>query len=81
MTTSPSCARGAHTILVLSGCSCSPASAILSSRAARTSLACRSVAQVHHSVVGEALERDGRELAFQPRVERVVHEQVGEHGR
>jgi len=36
---------------------------------------------VHHSVVGEALERDGRELAFQPRVERVVHEQVGEHGR
>jgi hypothetical protein len=35
---------------------------------------------VHHSVVGIAFEFDGRELALQPLVERVVHEQVSEHG-
>jgi hypothetical protein len=35
---------------------------------------------VHHSVVGVALERHGRELPLQPFVERIVHEQVGEHG-
>jgi hypothetical protein len=35
---------------------------------------------VHHSVIGVTFERDRRELPFQPRVERVVHEQVGEHG-
>jgi hypothetical protein len=35
---------------------------------------------VHHGVIGIPLEFHGQELAFQPLVERVVHEQVGEHG-
>lgn len=35
---------------------------------------------VHHRVIGVALELNGRELSFQPLVEHVVHEQVGEHG-
>ena len=34
---------------------------------------------VHHGVVGVTLELDRRELPFEPFVERVVHEQVGEH--
>lgn len=35
---------------------------------------------VHHGVVGIALEFDHRELPFQPHVERVMHEEIGEHG-
>jgi hypothetical protein len=35
---------------------------------------------VDHRVVGEPLELHGRELAFQPGVEGVMHEQVGQHG-
>ena len=36
---------------------------------------------VHHRIVGIALELHGRELAPQPRVQRVLHEQVGQDGR
>jgi hypothetical protein len=35
---------------------------------------------VHHGVVGVALELHGRELTLQPLVERIVHEQVRQHG-
>jgi hypothetical protein len=35
---------------------------------------------VHHGVVGEALELHSGELARQPGVQRVVHEQVRQHG-
>jgi hypothetical protein len=35
---------------------------------------------VHHGIVGVTFEFDRRELPFQPFIERVVHEQVGEHG-
>ena len=35
---------------------------------------------VHHRVVGIALELHGRELALQPRIERVVQEQVRQYG-
>jgi hypothetical protein len=35
---------------------------------------------VHHGVIGVPFEFDRRELPFQPLVERIMHEQVGEHG-
>ena len=39
------------------------------------------VHEVHRHVVGVALERHSRVSAGQPHVERVVHEQVRQHGR
>ena len=35
---------------------------------------------VHHSVVGVTFEFHGRELPFQPFVERIMHEEVREDG-
>ena len=35
---------------------------------------------VHHRIVCVALEHDRRELLRQPPIERVMHEQVREHG-
>ena len=36
---------------------------------------------VDHRVIHVALEPDGRELPGQPGIERVVQEQIGDHGR
>ena len=69
-----------YTILVLSGCSRSPTSAIRSSSAASTCSGLPLGRAMHHGVISVALELHSRELALQPRIERIVHEQVSEHG-
>ena len=35
---------------------------------------------MHHGVIGVTLELHGRELPLQPRIERVMHEQIGQYG-
>ena len=35
---------------------------------------------MHHSVISEPLELYGGELPLQPPVERIIHEEIGQHG-
>src|SRR5690348_7186831 len=69
-----------YTILVLSGCSRNPtlSNPISQRRPHLPGLTfCHTV---HHRVIGEPFELDGRKLALQPRIKRVVKVQISEYG-
>ena len=69
-----------YPIRVLAGCSRSPTCSMRLPIAARTSSAWPQVAHAD-GVVGVPLELDARVLPGEPGIERVVHEQVRQHGK